>query len=117
MAFSLSTNFTELATSVSTSLTSTISSVPSVAASSMSSMDPPSGLLPSATPPITATVSAVISSSQTWAGLIVNSILFFLKIIPGVLYWLITFTTLTLPTWLFAIFSTSLTFTLNATTL
>ncbi|KAL9625705.1 MAG: hypothetical protein Q9160_000024 [Pyrenula sp. 1 TL-2023] len=40
-----------------------------------------------------------------------------LNIIPGVLYWLITFTTITLPTWLFTLFSMSLTFTMNFTTL
>ncbi|KAI9873190.1 MAG: Neuropathy target esterase, partial [Pleopsidium flavum] len=44
-------------------------------------------------------------------------IMFSLRVIPGVLYWLITFTTITLPTWLFTLFSTSLTFTMNFTTL
>jgi lysophospholipid hydrolase len=43
--------------------------------------------------------------------------LFLIKVIPGVLYWLITFATITLPTFLFTLFSTSLTFTMNATTL
>ncbi|KAL9108082.1 MAG: hypothetical protein Q9227_007057 [Pyrenula ochraceoflavens] len=40
-----------------------------------------------------------------------------LTVIPGVLYWLITFVTITLPTWMFTIFSMSLTFTMNMTTL
>lgn len=44
-------------------------------------------------------------------------VLFLLSIIPGILVWLISFTTITLPTWLFTFFSTSLTFTMNATTL
>lgn len=44
-------------------------------------------------------------------------VLFVLRIIPGILVWLITFTTITLPTWLFTLFSTTLTFTMNATTL
>lgn len=44
-------------------------------------------------------------------------ILVLLSIIPGILVWLITFTTITLPTWLFLLFSTTLTFTMNATTL
>ncbi|RMZ77741.1 hypothetical protein DV737_g4198, partial [Chaetothyriales sp. CBS 132003] len=35
----------------------------------------------------------------------------------GILLWLVTFTTLTLPTWLFTLFSMSLTFTMNFTTL
>ena len=37
--------------------------------------------------------------------------------LPGILYWVITFLSITLPTWLFTLASTSLTFTLNATTL
>jgi len=44
-------------------------------------------------------------------------ILVVLKVIPGALYWLITFVSITLPTWLFTLFSTSLTFTMNFTTL
>ena len=36
---------------------------------------------------------------------------------PAILYWIVTFTTITLPTWLFTLFSTSLTFTMNFTTL
>lgn len=38
-------------------------------------------------------------------------------VIPSLLYWIITFATLTLPTWLFTFLSTSLTFTMNMTTL
>ncbi|PTU20360.1 hypothetical protein P175DRAFT_0502499 [Aspergillus ochraceoroseus IBT 24754] len=39
------------------------------------------------------------------------------KVIPSILYWIITFSTITLPTWLFTLFSMSLTFTMNFTTL
>ena len=39
-----------------------------------------------------------------------------LREIPGILYWLITFSTITLPTWLFTLFSMSLTFTMSFTT-
>lgn len=39
------------------------------------------------------------------------------RLIPSLLYWMMTFTSITLPTSLFTLFSTSLTFTLNATTL
>ena len=39
------------------------------------------------------------------------------KVLPGIVYWLVTFTSMTLPAWLFSLFSTSLTFTMNATTL
>lgn len=38
-------------------------------------------------------------------------------VIPRLLYWIITFVTLTLPTWLFSFLSTSLTFTMNMTTI
>jgi hypothetical protein len=50
-------------------------------------------------------------------GAFIRCVLFILRIIPGILVWLITFTTITLPTCLFTLFSTSLTFTMNATTL
>lgn len=50
-------------------------------------------------------------------GLLGRVILAVLRVIPGVLYWVITFTTITLPTWLFTLFSTTLTFTMNFTTL
>jgi lysophospholipid hydrolase len=54
---------------------------------------------------------------RSWFGMFGRMTLFLIKVIPGVLYWLITFTTITLPTFLFTLFSTSLTFTMNATTL
>ncbi|OCK83861.1 lysophospholipase NTE1 [Lepidopterella palustris CBS 459.81] len=50
-------------------------------------------------------------------GLLGRVILAILKVIPGILFWLITFTTITLPTKLFTLFSMSLTFTMNFTTL
>lgn len=42
---------------------------------------------------------------------------FFFQVVPSVLYWVITFGTITLPSWLFTLFSMSLTFTMNFTTL
>ena len=50
-------------------------------------------------------------------GLLAKLLILVFRIIPGTLYWLVTFTSITLPTWLFTLFSTSLTFTMNATTL
>lgn len=38
-------------------------------------------------------------------------------VVPSILYWTITFVTYTLPTWLFSFLSTSMTFTMNMTTL
>ena len=60
--------------------------------------------------------AAEISSPSTF-GLLGRVILAVLRVIPGLLFWIITFTTITLPTWLFTLFSTTLTFTMNFTTL
>ncbi|KAJ5119336.1 Lysophospholipase nte1 [Penicillium atrosanguineum] len=54
---------------------------------------------------------------STMAGWIGWVLTFVFQVVPRSLYWLITFTTLTLPTWLFTLFSMSLTFTMNFTTL
>ncbi|KAK7714450.1 phosphatidylcholine and lysophosphatidylcholine phospholipase [Botryosphaeria dothidea] len=50
-------------------------------------------------------------------GLLARVLLGVLQVIPGVLFWIITFTTITLPTWIFTLASMSLTVTMNATTL
>uniref|UniRef100_A0A093UXF5 Lysophospholipase NTE1 n=1 Tax=Talaromyces marneffei PM1 TaxID=1077442 RepID=A0A093UXF5_TALMA len=44
-------------------------------------------------------------------------LVFVLHTIPSILFWVIGFATITLPTWLFTLFSMSLTFTMNFTTL
>jgi lysophospholipid hydrolase len=62
-------------------------------------------------------VKVTETSSRSNTGLLGRVILAILRVIPGVLYWAITFTTITLPTWLFTLFSMSLTFTMNFTTL
>ncbi|KAL2868971.1 lysophospholipase [Aspergillus lucknowensis] len=49
-----------------------------------------------------------------WIGWVFS---FIFQTIPSILYWIITFSTITLPTWLFTLFSMSLTFTMNFTTL
>ena len=61
--------------------------------------------------------SVEVSSSSSWLGLLGRMILPMARVIPGILYWIITFATITLPTVLFTLFSTSLTFTMNMTTL
>ncbi|KAJ8058655.1 hypothetical protein OCU04_012831 [Sclerotinia nivalis] len=58
-----------------------------------------------------------IQVAGSWFGVFGNMTMFFIRVIPGILYWVITFTTITMPTFLFTMFSTSLTFTMNATTL
>lgn len=57
------------------------------------------------------------SSSSSFASLLGRSLLLIAKFIPGLLYWIVTFSTITLPTILFTLFSMSLTFTMNFTTL
>ncbi|KAJ5667729.1 Lysophospholipase nte1 [Penicillium maclennaniae] len=54
---------------------------------------------------------------STMAGWIGWVLTFVFHVVPRSLYWLITFSTLTVPTWLFTLFSMSLTFTMNFTTL
>lgn len=49
-----------------------------------------------------------------WIGWVLTLVF---QVIPRGLYWLVTFSTITLPTWLFTLFSMSLTFTMNFTTL
>ncbi|KAL1998658.1 hypothetical protein VTN02DRAFT_5796 [Thermoascus thermophilus] len=56
-------------------------------------------------------------SSSSMAGLVGRLFLFVFHVVPSLLYWVITFTTITLPTGLFTLFSMSLTVTMNFTTL
>ncbi|OBT64184.1 hypothetical protein VE03_06854 [Pseudogymnoascus sp. 23342-1-I1] len=78
--------------------------------------------IPSSITRLAATAGSKLSTDMSspppssWLGLLVRLIVSIVKVIPIILYWIITFTTLTLPSWLFTLFSTSLTFTLNATT-
>lgn len=67
----------------------------------------------------TGLVATIVNAPNIAAvpGGISSFLLFMFKLLPGSLYWLITFASMTLPTWLFTLFSTSLTFTMNATTL
>jgi lysophospholipid hydrolase len=60
------------------------------------------------------TVPADVELSEN--NLFVYILLTMLRWLPGSLFWLITFLTITLPTWMFTIFSTTLTISLNATT-
>ncbi|KAG9242336.1 hypothetical protein BJ878DRAFT_544361 [Calycina marina] len=63
--------------------------------------------------------AALAQAEQSWSflGMFGRAIMFLIFALPGVLYWIITFSTITMPTVLFTFFSTSLTFTMNATTL
>lgn len=61
--------------------------------------------------------TAELQAASSNFGLLARVLLGTVKVIPGVLYWIITFTTITLPTWIFTLASMSLTVTMNATTL
>lgn len=53
----------------------------------------------------------------TWSGFVGRLVLSLLHLVSSVLYWAIRLTTITIPTLLFSVFSTSWTVTMNATTL
>ncbi|KAI8635310.1 patatin-like phospholipase [Xylariaceae sp. FL1651] len=55
--------------------------------------------------------------SSSWLGLVARLLLFILHILSTILYWSLKLTTISVPTLLFTFFSTSLTVTMNATTL
>lgn len=85
----------------------------SVAVSTQSTI--PASTALSTVPTVTPTAAGPIF--LTMAGWIAWIFSFFFYVIPSVLYRTITFTSITLPTWLFTLFSMSLTFTMNFTTL
>lgn len=94
--------------SASLNLTSLTSSLANTATSS---------LLAQASALVTATTPDGTADTVSWLAMLGHGLLAALKAVPGILVWTITFTTITLPTLLFALFSTSLTFTMNFTTL
>ncbi|KAI1210007.1 lysophospholipase NTE1 [Annulohypoxylon truncatum] len=55
--------------------------------------------------------------SSSWLGLIARFVLFILHILSSILYWSLKLTTISVPTLLFTLFSTTWTVTMNATTL
>ncbi|KAI2413205.1 phosphatidylcholine and lysophosphatidylcholine phospholipase [Ophidiomyces ophidiicola] len=58
-----------------------------------------------------------VLSQLAMASYLGRLLLYLVQAVPRILYWLITFTTITIPTSLFTLFSMSLTFTMNFTTL
>ncbi|KAI0424137.1 patatin-like phospholipase [Xylaria sp. FL1042] len=60
---------------------------------------------------------AQTEGASSWLGLIAKLLLFILHILSTILYWGLKLTTISVPTLLFTFFSTSLTVTMNATTL
>ncbi|KAI5923681.1 hypothetical protein F4810DRAFT_202837 [Camillea tinctor] len=60
---------------------------------------------------------ARVQESSTWLGLFARLLLIILHILSTIIYWSLKLTTISVPTLLFTLFSTSLTVTMNATTL
>ncbi|SZF00536.1 unnamed protein product [Blumeria hordei] len=58
-----------------------------------------------------------VQEQSPWFRPTEQAFLSIMKVVPSILIWAITFTTITMPTFIFTLFSTSLTFTMNATTL
>ena len=69
-----------------------------------------------ATSTTSATVQKITEGAASF-GPIGRTILMVLRFIPTALFWLVSFATITLPTWIFTVLSMSLTFTMNMTTL
>lgn len=59
----------------------------------------------------------VAHGSSSWIGLVARLILWTLQLLSTIIYFALKLTTFSIPSVLFSIFSTSLTFTMNATTL
>lgn len=59
----------------------------------------------------------VAHGSSSWIGLIARLILWILQLLSTIIYFALKLTTISIPTLLFNLFSTSLTVTMNATTL
>jgi lysophospholipid hydrolase len=93
------------------SLSGTVSSAMESLASSMASSMPSTAAL------VNGTTMEHMEVQSYWAWSFARMIMFLIKVFPGILFWIITFTTITLPTFLFTLLSTSLTVTMNATTL
>ncbi|OOQ83534.1 Lysophospholipase nte1 [Penicillium brasilianum] len=119
-----------LAPSLALSLTSAVLSSSSTGLNSVATAAPSAFSLPAAAVKLTTATAATALSAvsthpppflpptpSTMAGWITWVFTFIFQVIPRGLYWIIAFTTITLPTWLFTLFSMSLTFTMNFTTL
>lgn len=65
----------------------------------------------------TSTAPDAAAADQSTAGMLGGLLLGVFTIIPSLLYWLIAFITITVPTWIFSFLSRSFTLTLNMTTL
>ncbi|KAI5300921.1 phosphatidylcholine and lysophosphatidylcholine phospholipase, partial [Ascosphaera pollenicola] len=75
-------------------------------------------VLPSPTPGVFITTTSPLTSAPVIMIVsIANAFLWLLQAVPSVIYWVITMISISIPTAVFALFSTNLTFTMNFTTL
>lgn len=58
-----------------------------------------------------------LAAQRSWLSMLGGLFLGLFTVVPHLLYWLISFVTITFPTWLLSFLSTSLTFTMNMTTI
>jgi lysophospholipid hydrolase len=96
-------------------------SVESLSGTVSSAMDSLASTMPSAMPStavlVNGTTMEQMAVQDSWVWTFARMIIFLVKVFPGILFWIMTFSTITLPTFLFTLLSTSLTVTMNATTL
>lgn len=98
-----------------TTATITAASAASSGAVAVSGADGPTTALSSA---MTLASDVVVAhGSSSWIGLIARIILWILQLLSTIIYYALKLTTISIPTLLFSLFSTSLTVTMNATTL
>lgn len=71
----------------------------------------------SAASAVTMANNVVEAQGSSWLGLFGRLVLFVLQIVSSILYFVLKLATFSLPSLLYTFFSTTLTFTLNATTL
>ena len=105
---------------MSTPASSMAAALSSSAAAATSSLQQPvsslQALMPEAGPGVTTTATA-LAGPQSILGTLARLVLGLFTLVPSLLYYLISFLTIALPTWIFTFLSTSLTFTMNMTTL
>jgi lysophospholipid hydrolase len=79
-------------------------------------MDNATGIM-SASALAVAASPAAEQASGSWLGVFANVTLAIIHLLSSVIYWVVRITTFSIPSLLFSLFSTSLTVTMNATTL
>ncbi|TKA49417.1 Lysophospholipase nte1 [Friedmanniomyces endolithicus] len=98
-------------------LSSTLQVSSSIATQAYTTVSTAAAAITATTAGSSTTIIYVPAPPQSALGMIGGLLLGLLTVVPSILYWTVTFLSLTLPTWLFTFLSTSLTFTMNMTTI